>query len=243
MSTSALQGGAPTLRGLHEVCKQTMETREQAASGKRVKAFSDSPADAVSIAAMSSLKRSLQSQLALVEDRISRSQVADGGYAQVESVLLRIRNLQSSAQSASASDTEVAAVQAEIDASVNSLRFIYGSTSYGDHPALEADEAVQAVLDGGASANGDPTETLDALYNVAHRRASLGAQAMEWATQVHTLQAAQSNLTEVHSRIEDVDAAEQVVEATRLKLMSDGSISALRELIDVNSEEAVKLLS
>jgi flagellin-like hook-associated protein FlgL len=188
------------------------------------------------------VERSLQARISVLQDRISRSQVADGAYAEMERILVRMEELHLTAASGGRSEAEVEALQTEMDSLVESLGFVSASSVYEGAPVMEMGEPLQSMVGEGASVVGDATLTHDALFQVASARAGAGAQAEAWRSQVGSLEEARSEAVGAGSAVADARAAEALLGIAQAELTRRAAAGLLGKLVDIAPDRAASLL-
>ena len=188
------------------------------------------------------VERSLRARISVLQDRISRSQVADGAYAEMERLLVRMEELHLTARSGGKSEAEIEALQAEMDSLVESLGFVSTSSVYAGAPVAEMGEPLQSMVSEGVSAVGDGMLTHDALFHVASARAGVGAQTEAWRCQIETLEEARSAAVGAGSRMADAEAAAALLEIAQADLSQRGTTGLLGKLVDIAPDRAASLL-
>lgn len=226
-------------------------------SGLRIAAASDDAAGLGISERMRAQVRSLQQAGRNANDGVSLVQTAEGSLGELNSNLVRMRELAVQASNGTLNTGDRAVIDAEFQALVleidrvaeqttfNGVNLLDGSTaSLAIQVGTESGETIDltlgdvttttlglsgAALDTTTNAS-DALDLLDsAIADVASARGDLGAAQNRLLSAVRSIANAQQNLAASESRIRDVDIALETADLTRNTIMQQAAVSMLAQ--------------
>jgi flagellin len=232
---------------------------QRLASGFRINTAADDAAGLGITESMNAQIRSYMVAERNANDGISMAETADGAAAQISSILTRMRELavQSSNGSLQAADrtnlnTEFTALRSEIDRISNVTQFNGVSLLSGTAAAVSFQVGIGtstsdqvSVTFGGVTATtlGVNTSAVDtaanaqtaitaldsAIQTLSTTREGFGSGINRLQAAVSNLQSIRTNLSAAHSRIKDVDVAEETAALARSQVLSQAGVSVLAQ--------------
>jgi flagellin len=232
---------------------------QRLSSGYRINTAADDAAGLGITESMNAQVKSYMVAERNANDGISMAETADGAAAQIHTILTRLRELavQSSNGALQAGDrtnlqTEFTALSAEIDriASVtkfNGVNLLSGASTavdfqvgigtsvndritvnFGGVSAAGLGVAASAV-DTFANAQAAITAVDTAISTLSTQREGFGSAVNRLQLSVSNLQAVRTNLSAAHSRIKDVDVAEETAALARVQVLAQAGTSVLAQ--------------
>src|SRR5687767_14701351 len=138
-----------------------------------------------------------------------------------------------------------------VGATIATLTFQVGirnGTSTSDQISVNTVDATTDALGittldlGDATSANDALDTIDAAINtISHARATLDAAGNRFNAVANTIRTASENLAAAHSRIEDVDVAEETSAMSRAQILGQAGVSVLAQANQM-PQMAMKLL-
>jgi flagellin len=232
---------------------------QRLSSGFRINTAADDAAGLGISESMNAQIRSYMVAERNANDGISMAETADGAAAQIHAILTRLRELavQSSNGSLQATDranlqTEFVALRNEIDrmatvAKFNGISLLSGAVTAIDFQVGIGTAATDriTVSFGGVSATalGIATSGVDTFANaqaaitaidgaiatLTTQREGFGSAVNRFNAAVANLQAIRTNMSAAHSRIKDVDVAEETAALSRLQVLSQAGAAVLAQ--------------
>jgi flagellin len=237
------------LEGTQTLLSQSME---KLSSGLRINRAAD---DAAGLAISEKMRAQINGlnqahQNAL--DGISMVQTAEGALNEVHAILQRVRELAVEYNNGTLSSSDRSAIDAEIAQLSTEVERIVQTTAFNGSPVLSGNAPVtfqiganagETITVTGASlggaflsvfqafANGsaDITTVNDAISSVADTRAMFGATQNRLEHTVNNLGVYQENLQAAESRVRDVDMASEMVNFTKLQILSQSGTAMLAQ--------------
>jgi flagellin len=229
---------------------------EKLASGLRINRAAD---DAAGLAISEKLRaqvRGLAQAARNAQDGVSLVQTAEGALNEIHAIVQRIRELAVAYDNGTLSAADRAAITAEVGQLSAEIGRISGATTFNNIPLLTGAAAITfqvgansgetisiatvrlldgtpAIIDASLFAWGPSGVDIDrigsALASIADSRAALGAVQNRLEHTINNLQVYQENLAASESRIRDVDMAAEMVNMTRLQILSQSGTSMLAQ--------------
>ena len=186
-----------------------------------------------------------------VQDAVSLVQTAEGSLAEVHSMLQRVRELAVQYKNGTLSTTDRAAIQSEVNmlaseverigqaAQFNGIKLLDNTATVTFQVGAEDGETIGvAMISLGTSvpaatwnlAGATAITAIDtAITAVSDQRSVFGAVQNRLEHTLNNLQTYRENLIASESRIRDVDMAKEMVELTRLQILSQAGTSMLAQ--------------
>jgi len=236
-------------RNIVATSSKLAKSMERLSSGYRINRAAD---DAAGLAISEKLRAQIgglaQGQRN-AQDAVSLVQTAEGSLTEVHSMLQRVRELAVQYQNGTLSTndktaiaSEVAQLTAEIErigttAQFNGIKLLDNTSSVTFQVgANDSDDIATAMVSLGAQVGTislASTSALasidDAISNVSSARATFGAVQNRLEHTLNNLAAYQENLMASESRIRDVDMAKEMVNFTKLQILSQAGTSMLAQ--------------
>jgi len=246
-------------RNLSKATGALQRNFERLSTGKRIARASD---DAAGLSISSRLRkdiRSLDAASRNANDGISLVQTAEGGLAEIEDSLIRMRELAVQANNGTLSNSDKDTLQSEFSALQSSIDQIANTTDFNGI-ALLNDGSSSITLQVGAdastndqysvstvdvTASGLSISTLDigssgdasaaiaaldtALTTVSDNRATFGAAQNRLESTISNLSVQVESLSAANSRILDVDVARETADLTKNSILQQAAISVLAQ--------------
>ena len=240
-------------RNLSQTSMGLSKSMEKLSSGLRINRAADDAAGLAISEGMRAQIRGTAQASRNAQDGISMVQTAEGALNEMHSILQRVRELavQYSNGTLSTSDqakitAEVAQLTAELvrirDSSTFNGISLFGSSGGGTTVTIQVganqnlDSAnntnrigVTVAALSFASVSMDVSQIDTAITNVSTIRSDLGAVQNRLEHAVANLGVSQENLTAAESRIRDVDVASEMVNFTRLQILSQSGTAMLAQ--------------
>ena len=215
---------------------------EKLSSGLRINRASD---DAAGLSISENLRgqiRGLAQAEKNSQDGISLINTAEGALNEIHSILQRVRELSVqrangtlSSADQGAIDTEVGQLTAELDrintnTKFNGLDVMQGSFTF--QVGANSNESIGlniTALSFSAISAGDISSIDNALSSVTDNRTKLGAVQNRLEHTINNLGVFQENISSAESRIRDVDVAAEMVNQTKLQILSQSGTAMLAQ--------------
>jgi flagellin len=240
-------------RNLSATSMGLSKSMEKLSSGLRINRAADDAAGLAISEGMRAQIRGTAQASRNAQDGISMVQTAEGALNEMHSILQRVRELavQYSNGTLSTSDqakitAEVAQLTAELirirDSSTFNGISLFGSSGAGSTVTIQV--GANQNLDSANNTNRigvtlntlsfgtvsmDVSQIDQAITSVSNIRSDLGAVQNRLEHAVANLGVAQENLTAAESRIRDVDVAQEMVNFTRLQILSQSGTAMLAQ--------------
>ncbi|MCG3126855.1 MAG: Flagellar filament 30.7 kDa core protein [Phycisphaerae bacterium] len=234
------------------------------ASGRRINRGSDDPAGLISATQLESAIAALEAEASAVQRVDAQASIADGHTGQISSMMGELNEkIVAAGNSGALSDAEREAYQLEIDSLVSSIQraanaageslaSIQGHSGAPEGMGDTLSDAVaslSSIVSGGdnslASGNLEAAATAveSALTSTTSLRGSIGAfQKHTLGARLSAIETEHTNLLEAHSRIVDVDYAEEISNLWQARAMTSAGIAVLRAARHRN-EQVLSLLA
>jgi flagellin len=240
-------------------------------TGKRIANASDDAAGLSISSRLNAQVRGLDQATRNANDGVSMVQTAEGGLAEIENALVRMRELSVQANNGTLSDADKDNLQAEFDQLRDVVDQVANSTSFNGTDLLNASTAVTLQVGAGTTAGVDTMSvstvsatasslsisTLDigssgdasaaiaaldtALETVTSSRSQFGAVQNRLGAVISSLTVRSENLSAASSRIADVDVARETAELTKNSILQQAAISVLAQA-NAQPQAAFRLL-
>ena len=246
-------------RYLSQVTDRLNSNFQRLASGLRIASASDDPAGLGISERMRAQVRSLGQAARNGQDGVSLVQTAEGALNEVNSNLIRMRELAIAAANGTYSTADRSTLDAEFQLLIEEIDRISGSTQFNGVNVLSSSAGTVAIqigtesgdtvdiglVDSSSSALGlsgatfDLTtvtnatgllDTLDtAVDALVTTRGNLGAAQNRLQSAIRSIQNAQEKLAAAESRIRDVDVAAETADLTRNSIVQQAAVSVLAQ--------------
>ena len=244
-------------RNLNRTMSGLRGSIEKLSSGYRINSAADDAAGLAIAESMTSSMKSLQVASRNANDAVSMLQTAETGADDITGMLQRMRELAMQASSDGVTDTERDYIQTEVDELITEIDRVAGDTEYNGTALLDGTLTAdfQVGLDSGQSINiavssGLDTTTLSvdgvdltakataqsaladidaALEDVNDMRAGLGAKQNRLDVVSNNISSQYSALADAHSRIRDVDIAQETANMTKNQILLQAGAAMLAQ--------------
>ncbi|AXR05736.1 flagellin N-terminal helical domain-containing protein [Salinimonas sediminis] len=236
---------------LQQVQEKKTDLMEKLASGKQVNNASDGAAAQQIIDRLTSQVEGNRQAVSNAYDGISLAQVAEGGLANINEDVGRIRELAVQAGNGILSDSDREAIQSEISSLQDNISLTAEQTNFAGKPLLSGDGALRFQVGANTGSNvdiqtndvmrnltdvlsiditsGDADAALEAadaaLETVNGFRGDLGATQNQLASTARNLTQSDVNTSAARSRIQDLDYAQAVTQSVTQDVLSQASTS------------------
>jgi len=237
-------------------------------TGRRISSAADDAAGLAISARLNAQTRSLDAAVRNANDGISLVQTAEGGLAEIESSLSRMRELAVQASNGTLSSADRSNLDAEFSQLRNTIDSVAGSTSFNGINLLNASGTVTLQVGAGTTAGVDTLDatTVDvtasaltvssssvdsvsnastaigaidtALDAVTSARGDFGAIQNRLTSTISSLSIRTENLSAAASRIQDVDVAFETAQLTKNSILQQSALSVLAQ---ANSQPSAAL--
>jgi flagellin len=176
------------------------------------------------------------------QDGISLVQTAEGSLNEMHAILQRIRELSIQWANGTMSTSDQQKITQEVAQLTAELVRIRDSSKFNGIALFSSSGLVSVTIQAGANQNIGDVNNLDfaglsmdvttidtALTSVSSARAELGAMQNRLEHTIANLQVYQENLQASESRIRDVDVAQEMVNYTKLQILSQSGTSMLAQ--------------
>jgi flagellin len=251
-------------RNLSQTSMGLSKSMEKLSSGLRINRAADDAAGLAISEGMRAQVRGLAQATRNAQDGISLVQTAEGSLNEMHSILQRVRELAVQFSNGTLSTADQAKITAEVaqltaelvrirDSSMFNGIALFGSTAQttitiqvGANQNLDSANNTNRI---GVSLNAlsfstvsmDVSQIDTAITSVSTIRSDLGAVQNRLEHAVANLGVSQENLSAAESRIRDVDVAAEMVNFTRLQILSQSGTSMLAQA-NQSSSSVLKLL-
>jgi flagellin len=239
-------------RNLSQTSLAQSKSMEKLSSGLRINRAADDAAGlAISEGMRAQIRGTAQASRNSM-DGISLVQTAEGSLNEMHAILQRIRELSVQWANGTMSTSDQAKITAEVAQLTAELARIRDSSSFNGISLFNATTAVSVTIQVGANGNVDSgsnpnrigvtigaldfatlsmdVSTIDvSLTSVSTVRANLGAMQNRLEHTIANLNVYQENLSASESRIRDVDVAQEMVNYTKLQILSQSGTSMLAQ--------------
>lgn len=237
-------------------------------TGRRISSASDDAAGLAISARLNAQTRSLDQAVRNANDGISLVQTAEGGLAEIENSLTRMRELAIQSSNGVLSAQDRTNLNEEFSQLAASIDQVSASTSFNGINLLNSATAVQLQVGSGTTAGVDTlnVSTVDvtattlavssagvdsianassaiaaidtALDTVTSARGTFGAVQNRLGSAIESLSVRSENLSAAKSRILDVDVAKETAELTKNSILQQSALSVLAQ---ANSQPSAAL--
>jgi flagellin len=240
-------------RNLSATATHLSKSMEKLSSGLRINRAADDAAGLAISEGMRAQIRGTAQASRNAQDGISLVQTAEGALNEMHSILQRVRELAIQFSNGTLSTTDQAKVTAEVAQLTAELVRIRDSSTFNGIALFGASGAGTTVtLQIGANQNVDSASNTNrvgvtvaalsftpvsmdvsqidtAISSVSSIRSSLGAVQNRLEHAVRNLGVSEENLSAAESRIRDVDVAQEMVNFTRLQILSQSGTAMLAQ--------------
>jgi flagellin len=239
-------------RNLAQTSTGLSKSMEKLSSGMRINRAADDAAGLAISEGMRAQIRGTAQATRNAQDGISLVQTAEGALNEMHSILQRVRELAVQYGNGTLSTTDQAKITAEVAQLTAELVRIRDSSTFNGIALFSSSAATTITIQVGGNQNldssnntnriGVTTNALDfstismdvsqidtAIASVSTVRSDLGAKQNRLENAVSNLGVYQENLTSAESRIRDVDVASEMVNFTRLQILSQSGTAMLAQ--------------
>jgi len=239
-------------RNLSQTSMALSKSMEKLSSGLRINRAADDAAGLAISEGMRSQIRGTAQATRNAQDGISLVQTAEGSLNAMHAILQRVRELAVQYSNGTLSTSDQARITGEVAALTAELGRIRDASTFNGISLFGSSTSVTITLQVGANQNTDSasntnrigvtlntlsfsTVSMDvtqidaAITSVSNIRSDLGAMQNRLEHAVSNLGVYQENLTAAESRIRDVDVASEMVNFTRLQILSQSGTSMLAQ--------------
>jgi flagellin len=239
-------------RNLFQTSLALSKSMEKLSSGLRINRAADDAAGLAISEGMRAQIRGTAQASRNAQDGISLVQTAEGALNEMHSILQRVRELAVQWANGTLSTSDQAKITSEVAQLTAELVRIRDSSTFNGIALFGATTPTTVTLQVGANGNIDAanntnrigvnlvalsftTVSMDvsqidtALQSVSQARSDLGAVQNRLEHAVANLGVYQENLTASESRIRDVDVAQEMVNFTRLQILSQSGTAMLAQ--------------
>src|SRR3954470_14177818 len=229
-------------RNLQSTQYEQSRSREKLSSGLRINRAADDAAGLAISEKMRAQVRGLAQAERNAYDGISLVQTSEGALSEQHSILQRVRELAVQRNNGTLTtsdqgkiDDEVAALTAELgrintNTKFNGLDVTQGSFTF--QVGANSGETMSTTLtqiDFSSVSAGDIDSIDTALASVSTNRSQLGALQNRLEHAISNLGVFQENISSAESRIRDVDVAQEMVNQTKLQILSQAGTAMLSQ--------------
>ncbi len=239
-------------RNLSQTAMSLSKSMEKLSSGLRINRAADDAAGLAISEGMRAQIRGTAQASRNAQDGISLVQTAEGALNEMHSILQRVRELSIQFANGTLSTSDQAKVTAEVAQLTAELVRIRDSSTFNGIALFGAASNVTVTIQLGANQNVDSanntnrvgvtinalsfsTVSMDvtqidaAITSVSNARSALGAVQNRLEHAVANLGVSEENLSAAESRIRDVDVAQEMVNFTRLQILSQSGTAMLAQ--------------
>ena len=235
--------GLGVARQISQQSNQLSKIFEQLSSGRRLTSFSVDAAGGAIATRLESAFRGLSAQIRGDQTQVNRLQTEDAGLGSITDELQRIRELQVQAQNSAVGPEGTQALQEEINQRVQNVRGLVENTQFAGNGLIEAGPELEAILESGVAATGDPAQLDLAIEEVSAERSEVGAEINATQSRIQNRSVAFENTLASFSRISDLDFATGVTEQINAQILQQSAIGTLRNLFIFNRQNTLSLLT
>lgn len=264
-------GSMNAQRQLQRATESLNRNFEHLSTGKRIARAADDAAGLGISARLTAQVRSVDQAVRNASDGISLVQTAEGGLGEIESSLVRMRELAVQASNGTLSTTDRANLQTEFAQIKNNVDQIASSTSFNGTSLLNSSSTLTLQVGAGTTAgvdtlgvtltsatasslsigtldigsSGDPSAAIvaidTAINTVTTARGQFGAVQNRLNATISNLQVRSESLSAANSRILDVDVAAETALLTKNSILQQSALSILGQA-NVQPQAALRLL-
>ena len=239
-------------RNLAQTSTALSKSMEKLSSGLRINRAADDAAGLAISEGMRAQIRGTAQASRNAQDGISLVQTAEGSLNEMHSILQRVRELAVQYGNGTLATTDLAKITAEVAQLTAELVRIRDASTFNGIALFSSSATTTITIQVGGNQNidsssntnriGVSTNALDfstismdvsqidtAIASVSTVRSDLGAKQNRLENAVSNLGVYQENLTAAESRIRDVDVAQEMVNFTRLQILSQSGTAMLAQ--------------
>ena len=239
-------------RNLSATSMGLSRSMEKLSSGLRINRAADDAAGLAISEGMRAQVRGIAQASRNAQDGISMVQTAEGALNEMHSILHRVRELAVQWANGTLTTTDQAKITAEVAQLTAELVRIRDSSTFNGIALFGASAATTVTIQVGANQNLDSSSNTNrvgvslnalsfstismdvsqvdtAITSVSNIRSDLGAVQNRLEHAVANLGVSQENLSAAESRIRDVDVAQEMVNFTRLQILSQSGTAMLAQ--------------
>lgn len=237
-------------------------------SGRRIVGAADDAAGLQIANLLKSQALGAGQSLRNVADSIAMTQIADGALGQGSEILMGIREKALQAASAAQSPESRQAIQADINRLLGVYNEIAGTTTFAGQRVLG--EEVRITVPPAELPDGVPVEGAEdrpeglipggidvttregaeaavgaidsAIARLGTMRGEFGARQNQLVSEMAGLSTAAVNIWSAHSRVADVDLAEETMNLARINMLRQSGLFALTQGMNLNQTQITELL-
>ena len=218
---------------------------EKLSSGFRINRASDDAAGLAISEGIRSQVGGLRMGVRNAQDGVSVVQTAEGALTEIHAMLQRMNDLAVQYNSGTQNDDSKAAIDSEFTALTEEIERIGLNTKFNGTALFEGNEMVfQVGYDAGdtitvtsealasvsvSAAVDDSASVQEAITTISTQRATLGALQNRLDHKIANLDTSSENLTAAESRIRDVDMAKEMMEYTKMNILSQAAQAMLAQ--------------
>lgn len=260
--------GFGTQRRLGQAQNNLNKTLGRLSSGRRINQASD---DAAGLQIANNLRadiRVLNQARRNAGTGLAITNIADGSLNQASDLLTRAAEISLQASSGTTSDAgrdalnqELQGIFAELDSLGQNTRFdgrsLFGSdldVQVGEGSSEKVNVSIDNLSSGDlglagidlndpAQASAAVSQITSAIEQVSASRGSIGATQQRLNTTIEQLQTRVIDIQSAESQIADADIAEEVVNLTKFKILSQANVSALAQGNNLKAQSVLSLLN
>lgn len=215
----------------------------QLSSGERITNFSIDPAGGAIAKKLEASFKQYQQEINNIQDEISKNQVIDSGYGQINDTLQEIRRLQIQAKNDTLTDDQRAIIQQQIDLYTENIKNIIRNTEFNEKTVLETGGNLEKALKNGISINDSLDITDNIINEVIQKQAEVGANTNSLVSQIKEKSIAFENTVAAYSGIADFDIAQGLIDMTTNHILEQSSLATIKNTFDFNKESVINLLN
>lgn len=246
-------------RNLSKATSALNRNFEHLSTGKRISRASDDAAGLAISARLNAQTRSLDAAVRNANDGISLVQTAEGGLAEIESSLTRMRELAVQASNGTLSAADRSNLNEEFTQLASTIDQVSSSSSFNGISLLSSSGTVTLQVGAGTTSGVDTvnvttvdvsssaltvsTASVDSVSNassaiaaidtaldtVTSARGDFGAIQNRLSSTISNLSVRSENLAAAASRIQDVDVAKETAELTKNSILQQSALSVLAQ--------------
>ncbi|QEL84439.1 flagellin N-terminal helical domain-containing protein [Bacillus mycoides] len=238
-------------QSLYENEKRMNVAMERLATGKKLNAASDNPANIAIVTRMHARASGMRVAIRNNEDAISMLRTAEAALQTVTNILQRMRDLAVQSANGTNSNKNRDALNKEFQSLIEQIGYIGETTEFNDlsvfndqSRSITLDDIGHTVImkhippsptqhDIKISTEQEARVTIrkieEALHNVSLHRADLGAMMNRLQFNMENLNSQSTALTDAASRIEDADMAQEMSDFLKFKLLTEVALSMVSQ--------------
>nr|WP_320015328.1 flagellin [uncultured Desulfobacter sp.] len=236
---------------LEKADTELTDSLERMATGQKINSAANDASGMTIADSLKSQSLATGQEIKNANDNVSITQTADGALGQITDLLQDIRTQAVDAAGGSHSQESLAAIQSDIQGSLETIDDIAGTTSYNGQNLLDgtynnsglsissADTSTLGSQETGFLSDIDITttegaqqtiKTVDlALDQIAQNRSSVGTGQNQYTSDINNLSTTQINLMASESEIRDADIVEESILLNQMKLLKGTTTYALNQ--------------